>query len=215
MLTFLEQVFQSPPFIQHLPQIESLKKKKTGLGSPRTRRRFVKPRQQELGSAFTFVEGQTVSYRPGMAGIILPEMQRLSSPVYRLQYVLGELEFCAESMPFQIGVVPSEELTKAELTRTTGQVGTGSSGFRAGLLSSGPRKPLFKVKDKVPSQSAAEHFASFPGELMEENFPEFPCPGIQNLIQQKVMCQMWELGALEGYQTFGIWFSYNRRKFRN
>ncbi|GAB4833478.1 Heat Stress Transcription Factor, variant 2 [Ancistrocladus abbreviatus] len=208
MVSFLAKVFLNPSFIQRLRQM----KEQTELGSPRTRRRFVKQRQQELGNAVTPREGQIVSYKPEMADFTSSKMLGLSSPDYPLQDVLGSLSSGAESIPFQIDDVPSEEFMAAqELINIPGQVGIESSSSGAGPSSSGLRDPLFKGKDVVGSQteSGPEYFVSFPKELKKEkNFPEFPSPGIENLLKQEEMLSMgFDLAA-------GWWMIIGRKHQR-
>lgn len=186
MVSFLAKVVQNPEFPQRLKKMKE--KQRTTLDSPRTRRKFLKQKQQESCSSgsSTAIEAQVVRYRPDSSDIPAP-----STRDYLLEDVVGTFSMGIENISFQIEDVPLDELAAAqELMDIPDAVGPGfGDSFSRG------------------KESVAEYFVSYPEELVKERtFPGFPSPGIENIMKQEEVWSMgFDLNAGMSCSSSGLW----------
>ncbi|KAL7170379.1 hypothetical protein ACSBR2_035278 [Camellia fascicularis] len=195
MVTFLAKLFRNPEFLACLQQ----KKEQRAIDSPRTMRKFVKHQQHEPGQLESSMEGQIIEYRPELwnlaASSITPDLSPAAAkeiPDFLVQDREGNLGLGAETLPFQIGNIVSEELHGThEVLKTTEQVGERTSSLRT-------EDPLFKGKNVVYPQPelVPEYFVSFPEDLTKEkNVPESLSPGIESLVKKE---DVWNIGFQAG-----------------
>ncbi|KAI7997904.1 Heat stress transcription factor A-3 [Camellia lanceoleosa] len=195
MVTFLAKLFRNPEFLARLQQ----KKEQRAIDSPRTMRKFVKHQQHEPGQLESSMEGQIIEYRPELwnlaASSITPDLSPAAAneiPDFLVQDREGNLGLGAETLPFQIGNIVSEELhVTHEVLKTTEQVGERTSSLRT-------EDPLFKGKNVVYPQPelVPEYFVSFPEDLTKEkNVPESLSPGIESLVKKE---DVWNIGFQAG-----------------
>nr|WLR90802.1 HSFA3 [Selenicereus monacanthus] len=180
MISFLAKVLQNPEFVGRLKQM----KEQRELGSPRTKRKFLKQKQQEASGSGTPVEGQAQVLRYQSK----PEIPELGAPDYLFQDVAPEVSSGVENMPFQMDDIPLDELAAAQELMEMPEP------IRASVSSSGVGDPFSRGKRVATSQSETlpEYFVSFPEELAKErDFPEFSSWGIENIIKQE---EVWSMG---------------------
>ncbi|KAL2933571.1 Heat stress transcription factor A-3 [Bienertia sinuspersici] len=169
MVSFLAKVLQNPVFIDRLKQMKEQNK----LVSARTKKKFLKQKQQEAGSSGGIGR---YSQRPEFEefGELAPEIPMSIASDNLLQDVVGN---ASSGVPFR-----SEDVAMNEIMDIPGSSG-------AGLLSSWVGKQLANPQ----LEAANDYLVSFPEELVREraSFPEFSSPGIENMIKQE---DVWSIG---------------------
>ncbi|KAK3006011.1 hypothetical protein RJ639_016607 [Escallonia herrerae] len=172
MVSFLAKAFQKPELLGRLQQ-----KEQQHTASPKKVRKFLKHQQHHPGKLEMPVEGEVVKYHSDLenlaaasvspdlnpyAGEEIPDSLSLDR---KLTYTVD-----AESMPFQVANVTSDQLAVThELSTTPAPV----SDRAASLVA---EDPILKGKDVVSSQLEATqgYFISFPEDLGKEKYlPEY------------------------------------------
>jgi len=180
MISFLAKVLQNPEFVGRLKQM----KEQRELGSPRTKRKFLKHKHQEASGSGTPMEGQAQVMRYQSKS----EIPEVGAADYLVQDVGPELSSAMENMPFQMDDIPFDELAAAQELMEMPEP------IRASVSSSGVGDSFSRGKQVAACQCEAmpEYFVSFPEELSKgRDFPEFSSSGIENIIKQE---EVWSMG---------------------
>ncbi|KAK6942658.1 Heat shock factor (HSF)-type, DNA-binding [Dillenia turbinata] len=164
MVSFLAKVLQNPEFLARLRQ----QKEKRDIGSPRTKRKFVKHQTPETVASSSQLEGQIVRYRPESKnlsfGFEIPEspVELEQFPDSLLEDMVGKLGLGVESIPFPMDDAGKDELEIAlELIKTPEHVGEGSSSLE---IKDNKRKDVVIHQLGVTT----EYFVSFPDDSARE-----------------------------------------------
>ncbi|XVF07742.1 hypothetical protein REPUB_Repub06bG0166200 [Reevesia pubescens] len=184
MVSFVAKLFQNPAFLARLRQ----KKKQGEIGSPRTRRKFVRHPQLEVVGSEAPVEGQIVKYRPDSSAPDLNPISIEQSPDYLPEDVAG-FDLSTEGFPFQVDneVVSGEFAAAHGFLRTPELVGEG-------ILGLGSKDPDFEGKNIMRSEQVVNpgYFVSFPEDLVKQkSTPEFSSPIGESVSKQE---DIWSMG---------------------
>ncbi|KAL9238980.1 hypothetical protein vseg_013342 [Gypsophila vaccaria] len=162
MVSFLAKVLQNSGFMDCLKKM----KENRAMGSPKTKRKFLKQKHQEKGGSSTSM----IKFRPEFLDF---EDFSTEFPDYLLQDVVENASACMDTMPFRVEDVPLDELTAPnELIDIPGAV--------------------LRQETSPQPEDAPGYLVSFPKELGREGtFPEFSSPGFEDVIKKE---EVWSMG---------------------
>ncbi|KAL6273545.1 hypothetical protein ACE6H2_024237 [Prunus campanulata] len=195
MVSFLSKLLQNPAFLARLQQKTGQK----GIDSPRMKRKFVKQHQHELGKSDSCMQGQIVKYQPAWRNLsavpdVNPVVPIEQSPDNLSQVMAGKLGLVAESKPYQLADVASDELNlSAETAVTRGFIKTPEQEGE-GASSMGAEDPFQKGKSVLSPQQEVnpEYYVSFQEDFGKNKmFPELFSPGIDSMIKPE---DIWSMG---------------------